>query len=260
MKTILLYSFMLISLLGLAQTKETLTNKSIIELSKAGLSKEVIVSKIETTTCNFDLSTSGIIALKKANVDEVVIKAMIGKSNQKSEQTPTKMSPASKSMDGKKGNIPSVEIINHPYAWVKNKTTLLLEKGTAALKAKMKLLGYGGASTNYELEGESSPIRVSSNDSLTFIINTGGGTIPDLTLYKATKAKGKRSAKVAKIQGMVSKKGDKNSDAIVFTATQLKNGLYEIKPSIKLDKGEYIFCSKITVSAASLEVFAFGID
>lgn len=258
MKSILLYTLMLISLSGIAQTKETLTNKSIIELSKAGLSKEVIISKIETTSCNFDLSTSGIIALKKANVDESVIKAMIGKANNKSESTVTKTNATSKTTDVKKVNIPSVENINHPYAWVKNKTTFLLEKGTASLKAKMKLLG--GMSTNYELDGEASPIRVTVNDRLSFIINTGGGSLPELTLYKTTKVKGKRSAKVATAQGLVSTKGVKNSDAIVFTVAQLKSGLYEIKPSTKLDKGEYLFCSKITVSAASLEVFAFGID
>lgn len=243
-----------------SQPKETLTNKDIIELTKAGLSSEIIISKIDKTYCNFNLSTNGIIELKKANVNEMAIKAMIAKMNSSAEMAPTMTSGTSKSTDVKKVNEASIEIINHPYAWVKNKNTLLLEKGTASLSAKMKLMGFSGTSTYYDLGGETSPVRISINDSLSFIINTGGGSIPELTLYKTTNSKGKRSAKVSTVQGLVPKKGEKNSDAIIFAATQLKNGIYEIKPSIKLDKGEYLFCSKITISAASVEVFAFAIE
>ena len=64
-----------------AQGTETLTNQSIIDLSSAGLDKDLIISKIQTAQTSFDLSTNGLIALKKSKVDNDIIKAMMNKSN-----------------------------------------------------------------------------------------------------------------------------------------------------------------------------------
>lgn len=62
-----------------AQSKETLTNKSIIDLTSAGLSTSTIVKKINSSSCNFTTSTDDLIALKKAGVKEEVIDAMVNK-------------------------------------------------------------------------------------------------------------------------------------------------------------------------------------
>lgn len=59
-----------------AQT-ETLTNAEIIEMSKAGLTAEIILKKIRTSNTQFDITAVGLIELKKANVDNNVIALMI---------------------------------------------------------------------------------------------------------------------------------------------------------------------------------------
>ena len=46
--------------------QEVLTNAKIIDLHKAGFSKEILKSKIQTSTCNFDVSVDGMMKLKKA--------------------------------------------------------------------------------------------------------------------------------------------------------------------------------------------------
>lgn len=55
---------------------ETLTNEQIVRMSQAGLSKEVIMSKISASISDFDLSTDALVNLKKAGVEDEVIAKM----------------------------------------------------------------------------------------------------------------------------------------------------------------------------------------
>jgi len=59
-----------------AQTPETLTNSSVIKMSKANLSEELITDMIKSSPVQFDLSESGLKGLESANVSPVVIEAM----------------------------------------------------------------------------------------------------------------------------------------------------------------------------------------
>jgi hypothetical protein len=67
---------------------EVLTNDSVISMSKAGLSPEVILEKIRMSQAQFDLSTDGLVALKAAGVNDLVIKAMLGAKNSPPQPTP----------------------------------------------------------------------------------------------------------------------------------------------------------------------------
>lgn len=66
--------FLSISLV--AQT-EMLTNASVIELTRAGLTPEVILKKVTGSRSAFDLSTAGLVELKRSGVDDGVISMMI---------------------------------------------------------------------------------------------------------------------------------------------------------------------------------------
>jgi hypothetical protein len=88
--TLILFST---STLALSQS-ETIDNRIVIEMSKAGLSAELIVRKISTSQTTFDVSAHGLIYLKKAGVDDVVIGAMIERT-----ETVIASSPASASSD-----------------------------------------------------------------------------------------------------------------------------------------------------------------
>ena len=67
-----------------AQT-EILTNATIIEMSKIGLEKEIILKKINDSSNNFDVSANALIELKKANVVDEIIALMMEKSEKKTE-------------------------------------------------------------------------------------------------------------------------------------------------------------------------------
>jgi len=58
-------------------SEETLTNETIITLTKAGLSQSIIVSKIRSSKTRFDVSTTELLRLKRENVADAVIDAMI---------------------------------------------------------------------------------------------------------------------------------------------------------------------------------------
>jgi hypothetical protein len=71
-----------------AQT-ETLTNDEIIEMSQAGLGKDLILQKIKSTGNNFDVSVKGLIELKKANVEDEIISLIVEKSKTQSDKIQT---------------------------------------------------------------------------------------------------------------------------------------------------------------------------
>jgi hypothetical protein len=69
-----------------AQT-ETLNNRTIVEMSKIGLDKEIILKKINDSPNNFDISANALIDLKKEGIDNAVINLMLEKVGQKSSAT-----------------------------------------------------------------------------------------------------------------------------------------------------------------------------
>ena len=66
-----------------AQITETLTNSQIVEMSKMGLNKQIILKKISDSQSDFDVSTNALIELKKANVADEVIALILEKGKSK---------------------------------------------------------------------------------------------------------------------------------------------------------------------------------
>lgn len=64
--------------------QEVLTNKEITNLQIAKVSQDIILAKISSSKCNFDLNPQGIIELDLAKVSDRVIKAMFVASPTKS--------------------------------------------------------------------------------------------------------------------------------------------------------------------------------
>ncbi len=74
---ILLLSGILFVLAADVFAAEILTNDTIVEMVKAGLGEELIISKIKISQGRYDLSTDGILKLKKGGVGERIIRAMV---------------------------------------------------------------------------------------------------------------------------------------------------------------------------------------
>jgi len=61
--------------------QQTLDNNAIVKLIKAGLSDDLIVNTINLSPGNYDTSTNGLIALKKANASDKIIGAILLKAS-----------------------------------------------------------------------------------------------------------------------------------------------------------------------------------
>jgi hypothetical protein len=59
------------------QSASVLSNDDVVKLVKAGLSDELIISKIRNSQCNFNLETDEIIALKQAGISDAVLGEMV---------------------------------------------------------------------------------------------------------------------------------------------------------------------------------------
>jgi len=109
------YLFLILIFVGLsfpfvanAQSNDIVTNQTIIELSRAGIGKQVILSKIENSTCNFDLSTDGLIYLKNNGVPDDIVATMISKSNN-ANQPPNGQAQNSVDPNAQQGNGPNAQ-------------------------------------------------------------------------------------------------------------------------------------------------------
>lgn len=67
--------FLLLASTVFAQS-EVLTNSEVIQLTRAGLSKELVIRKVKESSTNFDLSSAALIELKKAGVSDELILVM----------------------------------------------------------------------------------------------------------------------------------------------------------------------------------------
>lgn len=163
-------------------------------------------------------------------------------------------------------NLPKPETLNE-VNWNKKPGNILqkLEKVAADFVNRKKVLGYGGSSTNFVINGEKSSLRISSSDSLSFLVTMADGTYDPSTrfvLIKAKIVKGKREAPYIKTGAMFTK-SSKGDDQIAFTVKSHGNQLYEFIPEKKLEPGEYMFVNLTTLGnygGRGADVFAFGID
>lgn len=241
---------------------DALTNKSIVDLQKAGLGDEIILTKIAQSKCAFDLSTDGLIDLKSKGVSADVIKAMMNKSESEtgggSSATAagaTKTQVKSNGAANTNAIARAVELMNHVY---------VLQKGDQSVKPLEKSMA-GKRTRNYgfkgvqvlQVDGANSGVSLATGDVEYFLINTGGA-LPEVNLYILKSGKGKReveSMSVGTFEG--AKTGEKHQ--VPVNISKLDNGVYKILPGKTLEKGEYFFTTKPEATATSFDVYTFGV-
>jgi hypothetical protein len=86
-RTRIIAGFLILTLLAgsgvLAQNGKALSNQDVISMVKSLLPESVILSAIKTNDTDFDVSATGLIALKKAGVSAKVMEAMLDAANNK---------------------------------------------------------------------------------------------------------------------------------------------------------------------------------
>ena len=255
MKRIFAYLLLFITSFAAAQNKvDTLTNNTIIQLKSVGMGSEVIKSKIQASICNFDLSTDGLIALKKAGIADDVMALMISKA---SSSTTTRNVPEEsvKSVDPgiyycKGSPCTLIDLEASVYSQGKTGSGILtaMTYGIAKTQAKATL---SGPMANLQIN-ETSPVfyfyfaksaanSFGENSSSAFWFNTA--TSPNefiMAKFVVTKkAREVVTGSWSTYSGMSSGIDDDNK--VSFKYEKISPGVYRVYTEKPLKKGEYCF-------------------
>lgn len=260
----LILSFMLIVSASFVNAQTTagnvLTNSGIVEMHKAGLSKEVILSSIDNTSIfKFNVSPAGLVALKKAGVDDSVIKQMIEKQAGNQTSKVAAMStgggrPEAATSSISAGTGMALPLLNHVYYSHSSSKAQPLEKSVAGVRTKS---GPIVSKVLYQVDGAKSSVRINGGSETSFLINTGNEMLPELVLYSINALKDKREV----VTMTASPAGVKTGASVITTnITKVRNGVFKVTPGKTLDKGEYFFTGKPVQGSSSADAFTFGID
>src|SRR5580704_16010189 len=130
-----------------------------------------------------------------------------------------------------------------------------LEAQTITTKTKIKALGYGGAKSTAEIPGDKSPVRLSADQKLEFVVSLANGVDPkQLTLHRFDKAKDKRQVLLAKATMFG---GSAHAGSIRVNILRHGQSSYRLIPAEPLLPGEYGFTFAIS---GSTDIFCFGVD
>lgn len=271
MKKLFLFSALLLSLSAVSQSEDVLTNDVIIQLHKAGFSKDIIKSKILNSLGNYDVSINGLLKLKNEGVHEEIINAMI--SNPKGVKSEASLAIAK---SGAKYNLnsglhyklnDSVQTEIEPSILTSTKTKgvgTFLGGGLVNTKLKASLSGKQSSLVIYEKKPIfifvfDSTVRNSLNrENSQWITNTRSPK--EFILVELDVEKNSREITIGKANMVNSNMGIEDKDVLRFTATKVSNGIYEVTPEKELKEGEYCFMfSQGIKQGESSRVFDFSI-
>ena len=190
---------------------------------------------------------------------------------------------------------PEPEFSNEVYYLKKDKDYSLvrLEKNSSKMENKTKIVG--PSEQSYSIEGDKSPVRISSGTNFSFVISKGSsqgsssssksdsvmkanGVDPNMmdemsmgdpsqaiTLYKVSSEKSIRKIYLVKVGGYFSMGKNKlqSSDKMTFSVKKIRNGYWELLIDKPLPKGEYAF-TMMGMGTGGMDgsslIFAFGVD
>jgi hypothetical protein len=237
---------------------ETLTNQDVITMTKAGLDKMVIIGKIRTSKGKYDLSTNGLIELKKEGVDDVVVHTMLeANSGGFQKSGPAAGIPVSYDLndpaaphdfgiylyderDGKRSMTrldPSVSAQNRTGGKV---TSQLTPFGLGKVKQKANL---PGIAAKMQITGVT-PVFYFYLDAKSGGLNTSSGvpsTTNEFALVKFNIRDDNRELTISKSNSWGAKGGLSDESVMEFTAESLGNGVFKVVPKLPLKIGEYGF-------------------
>lgn len=251
---IVTFLFVFISFIAYAQNNEDiLTNETIIQLSKIGLQPSVIISKIHSSTCKFDVSTDALIKLGNNSVSaDVITEMMKVKSNQKSDETTLK-----------DANNPNAMHAPGIYYYNPNDAEKQLRKVDATVIGSTEThgasyYGYGGGSSISNVSGPASKLQI-NEEFPTFYFYFENNTDPILSnwwfavattpnefaLVKFETNKVSRSFQTARVSGGGGYSGGVSGIPekvkIPFDYNEVAPGIYSVTFNKPLKYGEYCF-------------------
>jgi hypothetical protein len=238
-----LVAVVLISLSLVAFGQETLTNASIVKMTKAGLGENLIVSMVQSQPGQYDLTPDTLTSLKGQGVSEKVLAAMAAKN----------AAPAAPPAAAKAADVYDDMDIGVYYKWKGEWTQMGSEPVNWKTGGMLKSIGSGGlvkGDVNGHLNGKESPTKVTTP--LEFLIKAPEGSAgTDYELVRLHVNSDNREFRT-KTGGVFHSSGGDTRDAVPFDATKIAKHVYSVTLKNNLAPGEYAFLAPgLTNSTAS---------
>ncbi|HEX7288566.1 MAG TPA: hypothetical protein VF532_20445 [Candidatus Angelobacter sp.] len=240
-----------------AQTPNALTNQTVLDMVTAKLPADLIVTKIQTSPANFDLSTDALVKLNQSGVPSEVIKAMMQKSSASS-TTAAAVAPVAPS-DPNDPNAPHDPGIYVFYSDGRQRKLVMLEptvytQGKShGVFASAVTYGIAKVKWNAVVRNAHANVHISDQNPVFYFYfeeksaglshaSFGGTSTPnEFTLLKFEVKKDARETAVMKMNAFGGSSGTDDKANVPFTFEKLRPGVYKVTAKAALANGEYCF-------------------
>jgi hypothetical protein len=235
--------------------EDVVTNQTVLDMVGAKLPADVIVTKIQTSKTNFDLSTDALVKLNQSSVPSDVIKAMMQKSSAPAPAANAAPEPTDPN-DPNAWHDPGIYI----YTSNGRERKLILLEPTVYSQGKSgghfaSAMTYGIAKVKWKAVVRNAHANVKIGDphaSFYFYFEEkgaglshpqfGGTSTPnEFTLLKFDVKSDERETTVMKANAFGSSAGTDDKANIPFSFEKLKPGIYKVSSKQPLSPGEYCF-------------------
>src|SRR5215469_15800836 len=244
-----------LALVQAAPQAEVVTNQTVVDMVSAKLPADVIVTKIQTSKTNFDLSTDALVKLNQSGVPSDVIKAMMQRSSASVSTDP--VIPPDPN-DPESPHDPGI----HVYAFTGRQKQMIMLEPTVYTQGKSggmfaSAMTYGIAKVKWKavVRNAHANVKISDPTAVFYFYfeekgaglshaSFGGTSTPnEFTLLKFDVKSDSRETVVMKANAFGASSGTEDKANIGFTFEKLKPGIYKVTTKNPLAPGEYCFLS-----------------
>lgn len=251
-----------------------LTKDTVIQMVKAGLPDDVIITKIKADPNLPNLSADDLIALKTAGASDAVIRALL--SPAPAPAPVATIAPPADPNDPMASHDPGVYLMTGSRDGVKS--MVLIERAgsgrdkTAHIGQAALTMGIMKAQVRAEVPGPRASVRAGIKpDFYMYFPPTGNLGSADaisspsqFSLILLEKRKDHRETVVAKQGYGRASAGIDEKKTVAFTANKVRAYAYKVAPNNSLKAGEYAFIAATgmggTASGAAVVIYDFGVD
>lgn len=236
-----------------AALAQAFDNNSVVSLHQAGLGETTIVTKINSLPCGYDVSTDGLISLKKSGLSDSVIAAMVSRCVSSSRA----QGADNGSADPLVKHTPGIYLAQE---WLSPPKLLLIRPATGSGNRTT-----GNGSIVFPLksllvipQGESQNRSAVSRPIFYFYFNTADRNVSDFgtdgasaaqspsefSLIKFKLKNNSREVEIGRLSAYFSinmRKGVNVKDTNAFSATEIGDGIFKVSAASDLAPGEYAF-------------------
>jgi len=256
-----------------------MTKDAIIQMVKAGLPEDVIVSKIRGEANPPQISTEDLISLKSAGVPDGIIRALVAPVAKVDPPAVPGTADAStmNKNDPMATHDPGIYMMSRSRDG--SKTMVLIERAgagrekTANVWGAVLTEGISKAKIKAEIPGPRAAVRAFEEKPEFYMYFPPTGNLgaadtisspSQFSLLRLEDKKDHRETTVAKRGFASASAGNDNKRTVTFNAEKIRPYAYKVTPNSTLKAGEYAFVAATgmggSASASAVVVFDFGVD